>query len=177
MPAKGYRAGLCRQGHDDWHIVESSEKRYCRACALERTKKRRAAQPKREPKPLREVCRNGHSNWRYYFGRRLCETCHEKRSAKYSSYWATYRRHLRMEVLLAYGGQCKCCGETQYEFLCLDHVNNDGALDRRRNLRSYRLHQWAKDNDYPPTLQVLCHNCNQAKFLCDGICPHQRDLC
>jgi hypothetical protein len=83
---------------------------------------------------------------------------------------------LRFEVLAAYSRdgapECSCCGETTLEFLALDHVNGDGAAHRkeigRHALSTYR---WAKKNEYPSTLQVLCHNCNLAKGFY-GQCPH-----
>src|SRR5216683_833717 len=45
------------------------------------------------------------------------------------------RNHkLRLEALTFYSNnsepKCACCGETQYEFLALDHVNNDGSIHR-----------------------------------------------
>src|SRR5439155_21290455 len=34
------------------------------------------------------------------------------------------RSKLRREVIESYGNKCQCCGETQYEFLTINHVNN-----------------------------------------------------
>lgn len=83
-----------------------------------------------------------------------------------------YHRHLRMEVILAYGAKCVCCGEENFYFLTLDHVNNDG-VDHRRVIGS-SMYLWAKINNYPDTLQVLCYNCNLAKQNSGfGYCPHE----
>ena len=84
---------------------------------------------------------------------------------------AKYRKKLREEVINSYGGKCKCCGENKLPFLCLDHVNNDGNIHRKEVGRTM-VYQWARKNNYPDSLQVLCHNCNMAKR--DGVCPHQR---
>lgn len=88
------------------------------------------------------------------------------------------RAKLRLNVLLAYGGKCICCGETIVEFLQLDHVNNDGKEHRRQisnGLHSgSRVYKWAKDNSYPPSLQILCGNCHNAKTHYGG-CPHQKE--
>jgi hypothetical protein len=75
------------------------------------------------------------------------------------------REKRRKMVLGHYGNKCAYCGEKHYEFLAIDHVNNDGA-DHKRMLGS-------KSNDsvlldiikqgYPDTFQILCHNCNSAK--------------
>src|SRR5439155_12426082 len=37
---------------------------------------------------------------------------------------------LRHAAILAYGGRCACCSEVEYDFLQLDHVNNDGGQHR-----------------------------------------------
>jgi hypothetical protein len=80
-------------------------------------------------------------------------------------------QNLRQEVISHYGGVCVCCGETRTEFLALDHRNNDGASHRKVVKKVY---QWAKDNNYPDMLQILCHNCNLAKAFY-GACPHERE--
>lgn len=85
---------------------------------------------------------------------------------------------LRLDVLCAYSPngcpECTCCGETILEFLGLDHVNGDGASHRKEIGRhSISTYRWARNNGYPPVLQVLCHNCNLAKGFY-GSCPHTR---
>ncbi|MFA5706889.1 MAG: HNH endonuclease [Candidatus Neomarinimicrobiota bacterium] len=77
----------------------------------------------------------------------------------------------RKRVLAAYGGKCACCGETEWKFLSLDHVDNDGA-EHRRKIGQSRIYEWAEDNGYPDNLQLLCYNCNMAKAFY-GKCPHQ----
>lgn len=78
---------------------------------------------------------------------------------------------LRVDILIGYGGHCVCCGENQEEFLALDHVNNDGASERRNGLRTEKLYAMARREGYPSKYQLLCHNCNFAKSLRGG-CPH-----
>ena len=78
-----------------------------------------------------------------------------------------YRLNIKKEVLDHYGtdgAKCAVCGETKLNFLCLDHINNDGAEHRRKfNINSQYL--WAKRNKYPPVFQVLCHNHNIIKYI------------
>lgn len=82
-----------------------------------------------------------------------------------------YRRKIRLEVLEHYGGLCVCCGETQIEFLSLDHKDNNGNAHRREVGRR-NIAEWARQHAYPDFLQVLCHNCNLAKGFY-GNCPHK----
>jgi len=91
------------------------------------------------------------------------------------------RRELRWEVLTRYSDtlfpRCACCGEMTYEFLAIDHINNDGAAHRKSLSKTGRglgsgLYPWLKQHGFPAGFQVLCHNCNMAKGFY-GLCPHQ----
>lgn len=79
------------------------------------------------------------------------------------------KQRRRKSVIAAYGGKCTCCGESEWQFLSLDHINNDGAAHRREVRDVYK---WAEDNNYPNTLRVLCFNCNMARAFY-GVCPHE----
>lgn len=84
---------------------------------------------------------------------------------------------IKTETLIKYGGKCKCCGENEIKFLAIDHINNDGAK-QRKELKETRgatgsFYYWLKKNNYPKGYQVLCHNCNMAKAFYK-ICPHQQ---
>lgn len=80
----------------------------------------------------------------------------------------------RNKVLAAYGDKCVCCGETESDFLQLDHVKDDGA-EHRKLLKKvgYSLVAWAIRFNYPDSLQLLCANCNHGKRVLSGICPHE----
>lgn len=85
-------------------------------------------------------------------------------------------QQIKREVFAAYGGICKCCGEDELVFLALDHVNNNGAAERRdkKGRNSGRaLYLRLKKEGYPKTFQILCANCNWAKYVL-GRCPHER---
>ena len=84
-------------------------------------------------------------------------------------------RRIKIQVLVHYGGnppKCACCGENYIEFLSIDHINNDGA-DQRKKRTSASLYYWLIKNNYPKGVQVLCFNCNCAKGFF-GYCPHQK---
>lgn len=77
------------------------------------------------------------------------------------------------EVLAHYGGVCACCGEHRYEFLSIDHPNNDGAA-HRRSINMASLRHWLKRQGFPPGYRVLCMNCNFARGRF-GYCPHEKE--
>jgi hypothetical protein len=85
---------------------------------------------------------------------------------------------LRWEALLYYSGGgsplCSCCGEHEYEFLSIDHINGGGSKQRRDDkCIGAQFYFWLKKNGYPVGFRVLCHNCNQAIGYY-GVCPHER---
>lgn len=80
-------------------------------------------------------------------------------------------RALRQLVIEHYGGKCQCCGDTQPEFLAVDHING-GGRKHRLVIGSNNLCRWLRNNNFPEGFQVLCHNCNMAKAFY-GHCPHQ----
>lgn len=83
------------------------------------------------------------------------------------------RARLKDEVFIAYGGwRCACCGEDERIFLTLDHINNNGAEERRKVGQTYRLFSWLRRQKFPSGYQVLCFNCNCGKRDNGGVCPH-----
>jgi hypothetical protein len=84
---------------------------------------------------------------------------------------------IRMKVLKYYGGdppKCACCGETEYKFLAIDHING-GGLKQRRETKTHNLESWINKSKYPAGFQILCHNCNAAKGFY-GECPHKTNV-
>jgi len=91
--------------------------------------------------------------------------CRECESA---AYW-----NLRVEVLTHYCGgnapSCKCCGQSQLEFLTIEHDNRDGG-EHRKEFGSYPIFRWLKKEGYPGGISVLCANCNMSRGHY-GYCP------
>lgn len=79
----------------------------------------------------------------------------------------------RKLVFKHYGEFCACCGEDQYEFLTIDHINGGGNLENRKD-RTY-LHWRLIAQGFPPGFQTLCWNCNCAKGQ-NKFCPHEKRL-
>ena len=84
------------------------------------------------------------------------------------------------QVFGAYGGYiCKCCGEDEPMFLSIDHIDNNGAQERKAGLYSgsgYSFYRWLRKTGFPPGYQVLCMNCQVGKHKNGGVCPHQSHL-
>lgn len=79
---------------------------------------------------------------------------------------------LKERVFDHYGRECQCCGFNEdLIFLSIDHIYNDGAK-HRKEIGSLNIYKWLTQNDYPEGFQTLCHNCNFAKALNGGTCPH-----
>lgn len=110
---------------------------------------------------------------RILFTKTLCKICVAEMKMRAREYKTIIFNH--------YGYICQCC-KIKYtiEFLTIDHINNDGAEQRRikSNHRGIPIAsligvQNAKKGIFPLDLQTLCWNCNCAKAHFD-ICPHQR---
>ena len=88
------------------------------------------------------------------------------------------RRKLRLIILTHYSGgdvKCACCGEKEIKFLCIDHIDNNGAEERRKMKSGKTGHPFyskLKREGFPKGYQVLCYNCNMAKSFY-GECPHK----
>ena len=81
------------------------------------------------------------------------------------SRFARYRK-ARLEVLTHYGnGRCACvkCGFDDIRALSIDHINNDGAIDRKRHLGGTNFTFWLKRHGFPKGYQTLCMNCQWIK--------------
>ena len=67
------------------------------------------------------------------------------------------------------GNRCACCGERDWMYLSVDHVNNDGGEYRKQSAAHYRVHRLLKHHrENPGSLQLLCTNCNHAKMRNGG---------
>lgn len=89
-------------------------------------------------------------------------------------------QRLKLLVLGHYGGAfCRCCKERDLRFLTLDHVNNDGNVQRRAVQElGAGVYAYLARHKYPqkPKLQVLCYNCNLGRAKNSGTCPHKDPL-
>ena len=98
---------------------------------------------------------------------------------KYCHY--VWREKLRRLVFGHYSNQtykCACCGESEQDFLVIDHIHGRGNEHRRAtfgkiNAGGYKMHRWLVKQDFPQGFQLLCSNCNTSKGK-HGECVHRR---
>lgn len=84
-----------------------------------------------------------------------------------------YADKLKRDVFSHYGrdGRVECmdCGFNDIRGLCIDHILNNGA-DERRSIKNKlfagkNFYRWLRDNGYPVGYQILCANCNLIKEI------------
>ena len=96
-----------------------------------------------------------------------CKSCREKSQKRHKAFITRARK----AVFDHYGCICVCCGEANEVFLSMDHIEGGGGK-HRKNIMSGNTYRWIQRNNFPSYFQVLCFNCNWAKYI-NGICPHQ----
>jgi hypothetical protein len=108
--------------------------------------------------------------------RNSCKGCMKQQLSKYycrSTEGKKLRRHqIKKEGILAYGGKCNCCGESNPFFLTIEHKFGRSKDD---DFRSAKMWSYLKRNGWPQDkYELLCFNCNCAKNIL-GYCPHKVD--
>lgn len=80
-----------------------------------------------------------------------------------------YRRNLKKKVLEKYGTSCSFCGFADIRALQIDHINNNGAEERKslggQQVSGWRFYRYLEKEGYPEGYQTLCANCNMIKHL------------
>jgi len=74
-------------------------------------------------------------------------------------------------ILDRYGRVCACCGESNIEFLTIDHIDGNGATHRKTDRSAKDLKRWLINAGLPDGFRTLCFNCNAAKST-GKQCPH-----
>ena len=121
-----------------------------------------------------------------------------QRSYQYRSNQSFKRNIARLEALSVLSKRlsnsdvpcCNCCGIVGFDFLDIDHIQGRIQMNSIKELtdigyssaklyNNYKTIRWLKDHNYLEHLdtyyfQVLCKNCNGAKFLSNNnTCPHK----
>lgn len=77
-------------------------------------------------------------------------------------------RRLKLEALSVYGMVCRRCDFGDDRALQIDHVNDDGAAERKLNggqgFAGWNFYAYLKRRGWPSGYQTLCANCNAIKL-------------
>ena len=112
--------------------------------------------------------------------RHMCKTCqkqYNKKRYKYDPIKLHNRlQDLRRDIFNKYGGCCcTWCGESDFDALSIDHINNNGNKHREQiNKFGVAFYRWLRYNDYPNGFQVLCMNCQISKVRNKGVLSEYR---
>ena len=118
------------------------------------------------------------NKWRWKIYRKNEREFHKEDNRIRARY---YNKKLKFIALVKYSSdppKCACCGETEIDFLTLDHKDNNGSMFKinYNTGRRDKIYQRLKKEGYPKeeNLQVLCFNCNCGRQINGGICPHKK---
>lgn len=105
----------------------------------------------------------------YYEANKVKRTAQSRawRDANRSRWMQTRREHrkrLRDLVLAKYNSRCNSCGFDNPKALQIDHIQNDGMVDRQRWKGAPPAYLRAILADDGSRYQLLCANCNSIKY-------------
>lgn len=88
-----------------------------------------------------------------------------------------WQRSRRDKLFAILGTRCQCCGESNREFLAIDHIHGGGGRHRngggKRYSNSTYFNSILKDPEIKTKYRILCHNCNMSMGFY-GYCPHEK---
>jgi len=92
---------------------------------------------------------------------------YQRKNRKYyreNSYRYTEKiKRLAVERL---GGKCCKCGIADIDVLCIDHINNDGHIERKQGIKGLMLQlEVTRISNVESRYQLLCANCNLKKEI------------
>lgn len=82
-----------------------------------------------------------------------------------------YYQNLKDKVFDRYGKRCWCCGETEEDFLTLEHLEGGGSK-HRKEVGIYGQFLDAIHTKELSKYMILCMNCNMGRAKNYGVCPH-----
>lgn len=110
------------------------------------------------------VCRAARLKW-------ASENLEQKRAQSIE-----YRAATKRAAFAAYGNKGACCGESNFEFLEIDHIGGWGKNHRNvqgQKIGGNALYRWLRNHNYPQDgFRILCGSCHGA-ISYYGYCPHQ----
>ena len=97
---------------------------------------------------------------------------HKNNRERAAEYQRNSNHKMRSSIINHYGKRCVCCGETNIEFLSIDHIQGNGKVHRKKYGVGRKFYLYIIRNNFPPSLRVLCYNCNLSRGFV-GYCPHE----
>jgi len=142
----------------------------CRVCNIELTGDNWAPSLKKKNS---RICKKCHYEkgmvWRNKNRNRVNKSAlkhYKKDPSKHHKAVHKARVKVRLDMIKAYGGKCVRCGISDVDVMDIDHINNNGAEDRKNHLHGYNLYRHLKKHGWPKDeFQLLCKNCNWKKHL------------
>lgn len=108
--------------------------------------------------------------YKYYSSIISGETKNKEKIQKHHE-TSTPKKRLTVLTYYSFGNlKCSCCDESEYDFLTIDHIENNGNEHRR--VIGNNLYNWLIQHNFPEGFDVLCMNCNHGKSKHNGVCPH-----
>ena len=122
----------------------------------------------------RDQIRAKHKEWREHNKETI--NAHSKKYREANREKINARKAKRRYLLINHYSDgkfaCACCGDTRYDGLEVDHINNDGEEHRKEiGCGGTKLISWLFNNDFPEGFQILCAVCNRSKGK-HGVCRH-----
>lgn len=147
------QCGKCQTELTEKNWFKSLMKKHhqiCKLCNHERTMQWR----KRNPEMALAISRRSNQQTK-------------KLKPHYSMHWSRKERvRRRIELINAYGGRCARCGIDEPIVLDIDHIHDDGHLERKNGFHGWRLYRKLRKAGYPKDrYQLLCKNCNWKKEM------------
>jgi len=142
----------------DFYLVKGRPRKHCKECTKQHMRNKHHTHYKHIPEFRERVRRYGREH------HHLNKEANNKRISE-------NHRKERNLCIQHYGPDCKCCGESRYEFLAIDHINGGGR--KHRKVIGGKLARWLVRNGLPEGFRILCHNCNMALGQY-GFCPHTK---
>lgn len=113
---------------------------------------------------------------RYQKNKDRIDDVHENWLLQHPNYQKSELQKKRLLVLIHYGGnppKCACCGESELDFLTVDHIYGGGSKIRRETkMYGSSFYRWLIENNFPEGYRVLCCNCNWGCRRNNGVCSH-----
>lgn len=94
--------------------------------------------------------------------------------AKDAQYFRDYRKRVRDKCFAALGNACACCGESEEQFLEIDHIYGGGNQERAERYKNDNIFLMRADGYKNDKYQLLCANCHRAKTRL-GHCIHKTE--